>query len=101
MRVSVLLPAGGCKGFTRKGQPCDAKNVFQNGYCKHHGGKGESLLDRRRTLKLQLDTRKSERMRKSIDRLLRRASKESPALRQMLEEVRARREAKDKAKVPA
>jgi hypothetical protein len=45
-----MIPAGGCKGTTQRGQPCQAKDVYSNGYCKHHGGEGESLTERRQAL---------------------------------------------------
>jgi len=53
MRARTLLPAGGCKGITKGGKPCQAKDVFENSYCKHHGGQGASLMARR--LKITVD----------------------------------------------
>src|SRR5688572_12032164 len=88
MRLSTLIPAGGCKGSTKEGQPCKAKNVYQNDFCKAHGGEGQSLIERRAALRIELERRRTAKMLKSIDRLLKRSP---PNVRRMVEEARQRR----------
>jgi hypothetical protein len=46
-RLKASLIFGACKGTT-KGTPCRAREVFGNGYCKHHGGAGQTPEERRK-----------------------------------------------------
>lgn len=88
MRLSFLVPGGGCKGVTLKGQPCRAKDVYENGYCKHHGGEGQSLTDRRNLLRVELSKRKAAKFNKRMERW----KKKNPALRRIMEAIKARQE---------
>jgi hypothetical protein len=88
MRLSTMLPAGGCKGITKLGKPCQGKDVFSNGYCKHHGGQGESLVSRRLKLQIAEELRKSERFSKRMAKW----EKRNPAFRRAMEAVRAMRQ---------
>lgn len=84
VRVSKLLPAGGCKGVSAKGEPCQAKNVYENGFCKFHGGEGQSLLERRQVLRAERIRKSAERMLKKIQRTRRRIAnieRRNPELR--------------------
>jgi hypothetical protein len=61
MRLSTFLPAGGCKGKTERGRNCQSKDVFENGYCKHHGGEGQSLTARRLDVAIELAKIRAQR----------------------------------------
>lgn len=66
MKLKTLLPAGGCKGKTKKALSCQSKDVYENGYCKHHGGEGLSLVSRRQKLAVELTLKESDRFRKRM-----------------------------------
>lgn len=82
-----LLPPGGCKGTTKKGLSCQSKDVFENGYCKHHGGKGESLVSRRQKLAVELALKRAAR----FNRRMARWERKHPELRRLREAVQERR----------
>ena len=92
MSLSTLLPAGGCKGTTKKGQPCQAKDLYENQRCRHHGGEGKLLrleLLKERTL------RKSKRLlqrSRRFDRMLVRAAKKDPKFAAVLERINNKNE---------
>lgn len=44
------LHFGGCNGTTKRGTPCRCREVFANGFCKFHGGEGESPFEFRKRL---------------------------------------------------
>lgn len=55
MKVATLLPATEpCHGTTQKGKRCAAKDVYENGRCKLHGGQGKSLTEKRLELRLDI-----------------------------------------------
>jgi hypothetical protein len=91
MRASTMLPAGGCKGTTLKGRPCQGKDVFENGYCKHHGGEGKSLTQRRMIFNLERAKYKAEKFAKRMERW----KKQNPNLRRIMEAIKARQEEED------
>ena len=33
-----------CQGKTNTGRPCNCREVYPNGFCRFHGGEGESPL---------------------------------------------------------
>ena len=88
MRASTMLPAGGCKGTTKQGRPCQAKDVFENGRCKHHGPEGKSLTQRRMIFNLERSKYKAAKFAKRMERW----KKKSPNLRRIMEAIKARQE---------
>lgn len=89
MRLNTLA-LGGCKGTTQKGQPCQGKDVYENGYCKHHGGEGK--LPRLEYQKAKL-LRKAERALKRSKRFERKVAKfikAHPSIQEFIDRMKAR-----------
>lgn len=84
---------GPCKGITKKGLPCQAVVVHENGFCRAHGG---NYYPKRDLALLERTIKRSERRQKKIDKWLAKAAKTDPSFAAMLERVRARKEAKEK-----
>lgn len=42
-----------CAGTTLQGTRCGCKETYENGFCKYHGGAGESPFDMRKRMALQ------------------------------------------------
>ncbi len=88
-----LLAAGGCAGKTEKGQPCKARDVYENGRCKNHGGEGKSLRERRFALMLEGVRRQCE----ESDRRRAEWERNNPELKARLESARVQRKARVEA----
>jgi hypothetical protein len=73
---------GPCKGITKKGLPCRAVVVHENGFCKAHGGNYYPNRDR---MLLERAIARSERRTRKIDALLKKAAKHSPRLAEWFE----------------
>lgn len=58
----MKLIAGCCKGITKKGTQCQALDVFENGFCKHHGGEGMSVHQYRTQLNIEKWRRRANRL---------------------------------------
>jgi hypothetical protein len=65
------------KGRPKKRANCQSKDVFENGFCKHHGGEDQSLTQRRLVLSVGLAKLKAEKAAKRMERW----KKKNPALR--------------------
>ena len=94
MRLRTLLPAGGCKGTTKKGQPCQAKDLYENQRCRHHGGEGKLL---RLELLKERFRRKAKRLlerSRRVERMLVRAAKKDPKFAAMLERIKNKNESR-------
>lgn len=79
MRLKTLYPEGACSGTTKLGARCQIRDVFENGLCKHHGGKG--------TLLRVIYQR--EKLMKKADRLKKKYAKQHAA-QKIIEELKAR-----------
>jgi hypothetical protein len=77
---------GPCKGTTKKGLPCRAVVVHENGFCKAHGGNYYPNRDR---MRLERTIARSVRRQKKIDRWIAKAAKANPEFAATLERVRA------------
>jgi hypothetical protein len=89
MRLNTVA-LGGCKAKTKKGLPCQSKDVYENGYCVLHGGQGK--LPRLERLK-EKTLKKMERFKrkaKKLDRMVARMLKDSPKLADMVALIRAK-----------
>lgn len=76
--LGLSFPYGQCKGTTKKGAPCMAKDLFSNGYCAAHGGEGRLLREihasdklRRKSQRLAKRLNRSERSRSIVERIKR------------------------------
>jgi len=63
--------------------------VYENGYCKHHGGKGQSLHERRLLVMSENVRKEAARLNKRLKKWLR----GSPQLQEMWEQIHARKQA--------
>jgi len=70
-----LLLFGACKGITKKGTPCQAREVWSNGFCKHHGGDGESPFEIRKRALIEKNRRRTARLMRRLGRLKRLAER--------------------------
>ena len=64
-----LLLFGACKGITKKGTPCRGREVYSNGFCKYHGGDGESPFEIRKRHLIEKNRRWTQRLLRRLDRL--------------------------------
>jgi hypothetical protein len=61
-----LLLFGQCKGITKQGAPCQAREVWSNGLCKHHGGAGESPFEIRKRHLIEKAERQHRRLMRKL-----------------------------------
>ncbi len=70
MRLKDLYPACACAGTTKKGAKCGTRDIFQNGFCRYHGGEGRLVREIRNAEKQQLKTKRLLARTKKLDRML-------------------------------
>lgn len=84
MRLNTVA-LGVCKGVTKLGKPCQGKDVYQNGYCTHHGGSGQLVrlvrLAERQKEKISRALKKS----RAFDRKMKALLKQRPDIAAMIE----------------
>jgi len=88
MRLKSLYPAGACSGATKEGKRCGIRDVFQNGFCRHHGGQGKLLREIYAEAKLEGKIQRAERRAKRTQALIDRVLQDNPALRLALQRSR-------------
>lgn len=73
--LKSLRMFGVCKGVTKKGTPCQCREVFSNGFCKYHGGAGESPFEIRKRALIEKNRRRTARLMRRLGRLERLAER--------------------------
>lgn len=97
MQLKSLYPTGACKGTTKEGKKCGIRDIFQNGYCRHHGGQGtlvRVIFQREKLLKKCERLRKKAERNKSFQRIVEELKARNPNLQAMVDAMRAKQDAR-------